>query len=288
MIGEIAAEHRADALEHHGDAGRLRRRLHPRFELSTPFLQLFIPPTRLEFFERGQPCRHRQRISTQRARLIHRTERRESIHDLGAPTEGADGQSSSDDFSKTGEIFENGRSRWEFSAAHTRQSVEQSLRSLRTDRLDVVLLHCPVDDLAAITDSPALETLAQLRADGKIRALGVSVMSLAGGLAAVPLSDVVMVSWNTGFRDHEPVIHAAANKGVGIVLKKVLSSGHLPSDGAGGLTPLEYSLRSAMALPGNPVIITGTLSPGHLRQNVAAVQGEPQVIAICAEDSCPP
>ena len=176
-------------------------------------------------------------------------------------------------FSKTGENFTDGVSSWDFSADHTRRSVEESLRRLRTDRLDGVLLHCPRGDLPVIRDTPALEVLHQLKAAGKIRSVGVSVMSLEGGLAAVPICDVVMVGWNTGFHDHQPVIDAAAAAGKGILLKKVLSSGDL--SGAAppeGMSAAEFRLRSAFLLPGHPVVIAGTINPAHFQGNLAAAK----------------
>ena len=42
---------------------------------------------------------------------------------------------------KVGEIFEHGQSRFDFSAAHTRLSVERSLRRLGRDYVDIVLVH---------------------------------------------------------------------------------------------------------------------------------------------------
>ncbi len=56
-------------------------------------------------------------------------------------------------------------------AAHVVASVEQSLRALRTDRLDLLLLHRPdplmdADEVAATFDA--------LRRDGKVRAFGIS------------------------------------------------------------------------------------------------------------------
>jgi len=44
--------------------------------------------------------------------------------------------------SKVGEEYDAGQSRFDFSAAHTRRSVERSLRRLETDRIDLVLVHC--------------------------------------------------------------------------------------------------------------------------------------------------
>ena len=179
-------------------------------------------------------------------------------------------------FSKTGEIFSQGASSWDFSAAHTRRSVEESLRRLRTDRLDGVLLHCPREDVSVIRDTMALEVLQELKAAGKIRCVGVSAMSLAGGLAAVPICDVVMVAWNTGFHEQQLVIEAAAVAGKGILLKKVLSSGDLAGLAVQGrpeaMSAATFQLRSALALPGNPVIIAGTIAPGHLAENLAAAR----------------
>ena len=176
-------------------------------------------------------------------------------------------------FSKTGENFTDGVSSWDFSADHTRRSVEESLRRLRTDRLDGVLLHCPRGDLPVIRDTPALEVLHQLKAAGKIRSVGVSVMSLEGGLAAVPICDVVMVGWNTGFHDHQPVIDAAAAAGKGILLKKVLSSGDLSgAPPPEGMSAAEFRLRSAFLLPGHPVVIAGTINPAHFQGNLAAAK----------------
>jgi len=65
---------------------------------------------------------------------------------------------------------------YDSSAAHVRASVEQSLRQLRTDHLDLLLIHRPdalmdVDELAA--------TFHALRAEGKVLQFGVSNFSPA-------------------------------------------------------------------------------------------------------------
>src|SRR5436309_13406676 len=46
---------------------------------------------------------------------------------------------------KTGEEFIDGRSEYDFSAAHTRRSIERSLMRLRTSFIDCVLVHCSHD-----------------------------------------------------------------------------------------------------------------------------------------------
>src|SRR5689334_18846739 len=51
---------------------------------------------------------------------------------------------------KTGEEFCSGRSEYNFTAQHTRMSVERSLKRLRTDFLDCVLVHSSADDVSVI------------------------------------------------------------------------------------------------------------------------------------------
>ncbi|MDE2145683.1 MAG: aldo/keto reductase [Burkholderiales bacterium] len=60
---------------------------------------------------------------------------------------------------------------YDSSRAHVTASVEASLRALRTDRIDLLLIHRP--DLLMDPDELA-ETFEQLRAAGKVRAFGVS------------------------------------------------------------------------------------------------------------------
>ncbi|HAQ9640231.1 TPA: aldo/keto reductase family oxidoreductase, partial [Enterococcus faecium] len=60
---------------------------------------------------------------------------------------------------------------WDFSTEHILESVDASLAALRTDRLDVLLLHRPdalvePDEVAAAFD--------QLHSSGKVRHFGVS------------------------------------------------------------------------------------------------------------------
>jgi len=171
-------------------------------------------------------------------------------------------------FTKAGESFSHGASHWDFSESAIRRSIENSLRLLRTDCLDAVTLHCPRHDLSILSQSDAPTTLTSLKSEGKIHLAGFSVMSLDAGLLAVPHFDYLMVAWNPGFLEHQPVIEAAALARKGILLKKVLSSGSFTS-----ASPAD-SLRAALHLPGNPVILAGTINPHHLHDNIAALRSK--------------
>ncbi len=72
---------------------------------------------------------------------------------------------------KVGEEFENGVSRFDFSAAATRAGVERSLRRLGVETLDAVLIHSNGDDLTILEQEAVLLTLRDLQRAGWVRAL---------------------------------------------------------------------------------------------------------------------
>jgi aryl-alcohol dehydrogenase-like predicted oxidoreductase len=168
--------------------------------------------------------------------------------------------------SKTGEEFQDGASHYDFSEAHTRHSVERSLRRLHVERLDLVMVHCSADDVTVLNETPALETLRSLQQEGKIRALGVSTMTVAGGLRAVELVDAVMVPYSVGYREHLPVLQKAAALGVSVLVKRALYSGPALDK----KLPLADHFAAVVQAPGVASIMAGTINPQHLAENVQA------------------
>jgi aryl-alcohol dehydrogenase-like predicted oxidoreductase len=169
---------------------------------------------------------------------------------------------------KTGEEFDGAKSEYIFTADHTRRSVERSLRRLKTDRLDCVLVHSSRDDLNVITGTPALETLAALKGEGKIASFGVSTYTIEGGMKAADLSDAVMVAYNKGYTAERPVIDYAREKGRAVLIKKGLASGHV-----GTLGDLGENIRFVTETPGVTSLIFGSLKAKNIRANVAALDG---------------
>lgn len=172
--------------------------------------------------------------------------------------------------SKVGESFRAGYSSFDFSAAAVRTSVERSLRRLRTDYLDYVLIHSDGDDLAILQRDDVLATLLELKAAGLVRAIGMSGKTVSGGLAALACCDIVMVTYNLQHREELPVIRAARALDRGVLIKKGLFSGHLT--GLAESDPLTASLRLVLAEPGVASVVIGTLNPTHLRADVAAAE----------------
>lgn len=166
---------------------------------------------------------------------------------------------------KVGETFVDGKSHFDFSATGVRRSVERSLARLRTDVLDIVLVHSDGNDLAVLRNGETLDTLATLKRSGSIRAYGVSHKTAEGGFEAIAHTDVVMTTFNPDDATMAPVIARAAHRGCGVLIKKALASGTLD------VAARAASLRAAAQLAGVSSIVVGTIDPVHLEENVAAL-----------------
>ena len=167
--------------------------------------------------------------------------------------------------SKVGEEFEHGQSHFDFSPEHVRASVERSLKRLRTDYIDAVLVHSDGNDMAIIEQAGTLDMLADLKKKGLIRATGMSTKTVEGGLATLARADIAMVTYQLGYDDELPVIEHAAAHNKGILIKKAFASGHLSDDIA---DPVQASLNHILGTPGVSSVIAGTINPVHLRENV--------------------
>ena len=180
----------------------------------------------------------------------------------------------SDDYwvisTKVGEIFDakSATSRFDFSQAGILQSLENSRRQLRRDKLDMVLVHCSDDDLRELTDSPALETLELARARGWLGLVGASVKSSAALAYAIEHCDAVMCAYSLSLPEAlrmqtEISLQRARELGRYVVLKKVLDSGQSADPQA--------ALRFAAANEAVTAIVIGTINQQHLRSNVKSL-----------------
>ncbi len=160
---------------------------------------------------------------------------------------------------KVGETFENGRATYDFSTAGIRASVQRSLQRLRTEMIDVVFIHSDGNDMRILAETDAVPTLTALRDEGVIRAIGLSGKTVEGARAALSWSDVVMVEYNDSDRPHAGVIAEAADRGVGVVVKKGLASGRLAA---------EQSIPFVLGTTGVSSLVVGSLNLDHLAENV--------------------
>ncbi len=164
---------------------------------------------------------------------------------------------------KVGEQFENGRSTHDFSAASTRRSLELSLRKLRTDAVDLILVHSDGRDIEIQTETDVVETLQDIKKAGMTQAIGFSGKTPDGAAHALGWADVLMCEYSIDVQTHAAVILQAAEQGVGVLLKKVLGSGHLPAAEA-----LDHALHSAPVASTVASVDIGSLSPDRMAANI--------------------
>lgn len=171
---------------------------------------------------------------------------------------------------KVGEEFVEGQSYYDFSPATIRESIERSLIRLKTDYIDIALVHSNGDDQRIIEEEHIFSLLAALKKEGKIRAYGMSTKTITGGLLAVDMADVVMLTYNPAHTEERPVIQYAHQHQKGIFIKKALASGHLPWKNS--QDPIADAIHFSLKEPGVSSIIIGTINPAHLQQSVECAE----------------
>src|SRR6202171_3657099 len=170
-----------------------------------------------------------------------------------------------------------GPNQWTHDAtpAHLRKAVEGSLKRLRLDRIDVYQLHIP-DPVVSFEAS--VETLAQLRNEGKIRLVALSNVTQEHIERARRIVPIVSVQNRYSFADREwdYVVDYCERNGIAFIPWFPLGAGKVAGDmlneiaQAHRASPTQVALawllrRSPIMLP-----IPGTSSIEHLEQNVAA------------------
>jgi len=117
-----------------------------------------------------------------------------------------------------------------FDAAAVRPSLEQSLRRLQTDYVDICLLHNPPAHIMDGNHTPAVyEEMERLKKEGKLRAYGVSLDSLHELEMVIETTrcNVVEVLFNAFHQDPLAAFRLAQVRGIGLVAKVPLDSGWL-------------------------------------------------------------
>lgn len=158
---------------------------------------------------------------------------------------------------------------------HAEQAVAQSLRALRTDYIDLLLLHWPFANYYA-----AWRSLEKLYADGRVRAIGVSnfepdrLLDLIAYNEIVPAVDQIETnlycqrSAERGWLDKQQVAHMAyAPLGQGNRKEMYQEPAVLALAAKYGKTPAQILLRF-LTQKGIAVIPRST-QPQHMRENIA-------------------
>ncbi len=130
--------------------------------------------------------------------------------------------------SKAGWDFYHGGSKKNFQTDYIRFACEESLKRLQFDFIDLYQLHNP--SLELILNGDPVSVLDDLRKQGKIRFIGISVHSEEEALAAMgdPRVDTIQLIFNLlDQRMLEKVFPAAKEKNIGVIAREPLACGLL-------------------------------------------------------------
>ncbi len=190
-----------------------------------------------------------------------------------------------------------------FTAENVRAGVEQSLRRLQTDHLDLVQFHASPSK-QELEEQGALSELQKLQAEGKVRFIGMSG-TLPNLIEQIEMGvfDEFQIPYSALEREHEEAVAKASAAGAGIVIRGGAARGaptdwtrsrpNLPvrdrweqakvDEMLDGMSPMEFTLRFTLSNPDLDTTIVGTKSADHLLDNVAAAMKGPLPADVYAE-----
>ena len=189
----------------------------------------------------------------------------------------------------------------DFREENIRTGIEQSLRRLQTDRLDLLQVHISPSRAQMEADG-TVETLLSLRDEGKVRFLGMSgtIPNLSDHIE-MGVFEVFQIPYSALQREHEDLITAAVATGAGTLIRGGAARGAPAEDKdwrqgplglsegegqrrwessgveqlLGDMSRLEFVLRFTLSHPGLSSTIVGTANMEHLRSNVAIAEKGP-------------
>ncbi|MSQ10992.1 MAG: aldo/keto reductase [Dehalococcoidia bacterium] len=188
-----------------------------------------------------------------------------------------------------------------------RSGVENSLRLLQTDHLDLVQFHRSLTK-REFEESGALAEALKLKAEGKVRFVGVSgTLPQLEEQVAMGVFDAFQIPYSALQPEHEAVVAKAAAAGAGIIIRGGVARGSVTDwdnrtyymvtadelkrrweqanldDLLDGMSRIEFMLRYTLSLPWLDTTIVGTGDAEHLLANVETAAKGPLPAEMLAE-----
>jgi pyridoxine 4-dehydrogenase len=160
---------------------------------------------------------------------------------------------------------------------HLRKALEGSLRRLRVDQIDLYQYHTP-DPNVPLADS--IGELATLKAEGKIRHIGVSNFNETQLHEALSVTTIVSVQnrYNVTDRTSQPVVDVCEQESLVFIPWAPVQQGDaIPVATAAkrhGWSDYQVILAWLLASSSAMLPIPGTGSPAHVEENIAAASFE--------------
>jgi aryl-alcohol dehydrogenase-like predicted oxidoreductase len=190
------------------------------------------------------------------------------------------------------------------------ENIENSLRLLKTDYIDVWQLHGAFpEEMPGGKNGEVIQTLLELKGQGKIRAIGMSYKNGSANDVLHPdgyalkyapeyipwnIFDVMQIVYGGLTRRAEQIIADVAANGIGVVVRGVVKKyranyGELFAQAklselcGPGESMDDFLVRFALNHPGISTMIIGTKNPDHLKANIQAVTKGALPVPIYAE-----
>lgn len=188
---------------------------------------------------------------------------------------------------------EGGRMGHIFTKENVQAGIEQSLKRMKTDYIDVMQFHSSPSK-QTLEDEEVIDLLVKLKEEGKIRFIGISAtLPNIKDHIEMGVFDVFQIPYSALEREHEDAITEASKAGAGIVVRGGVAKGAPSPDKQQGdrwdtwrrsglervlpegMSPMELMLRFTLSHPEMSTTIVGTMNPDHLKGNVSiAERGE--------------
>lgn len=189
--------------------------------------------------------------------------------------------------SKTGHLYRNVSEKSSWNRVPLLQCLHDSLKKLKTDYLDILMLHNPRPE--NVENSNVVETLLEAKKAGKVRHIGLSSgephMDYFLGLGVF---EVIQVPYSALMLRNGPAIEKASKSGVGVVVRGGMGEG-VPFTGdpsralykklkaeweeqfetkfVSDTAKSEFLLRAVLENPCIDTVIVGSTNPAHIKSN---------------------
>lgn len=176
---------------------------------------------------------------------------------------------------------------WAATYDDMRQAVLEAREKLGRDVIDIFHMHAARATAKVLEErSDALRYLCEAKAEGLIRAVGISTHSVEAVRAAADKPEIDVIHplinllglgiLNGTMEDMRAAIEYAAEKGKGIYIMKAMAGGHL-------VDRYQEALDFTLGITGVAAIAVGMLSQEEVTANIAHVEGRPLPDAVKAK-----
>ena len=168
-----------------------------------------------------------------------------------------------------------------FTKDNITNGINQSLKLLKTDYLDLVQLHNPIKNV--VEENDVIQTLLDIKKDGKVRFIGTSsFLPFLPDHVAMGVFDTFQIPYSALNREHENLITSAAKSGAGTIIRGGVSKGEFGRNREWenysksnlddlldeGESRTAFLLRFVLSHPHLNTTIVGTKNLEHFKENI--------------------